>query len=130
MRDGSSRGVPYILLDLRPDFCKLVYLNALRRPGVWKRRSSSLLDFESEGTGREYLQRLGAHLELAVEWPKTLSVRERRWLDNRRTGWTRDTWGPFEIVLEPDRMIVLSRGRAQEFWTSWWVEAEKQRSKK
>ncbi len=102
----------------------LTPLNALRRPGVWKRLAASALQVPLEGTRKEVLSEIARRAGLAFaptddpSMDVRLRVRARTLLDALE-----EAVDPaiHVVVLEDDR-LTLDGG---DLWREWWREERK-----
>jgi hypothetical protein len=104
----------------------LSLLNAVRAPELWRKlnreRVTGPLNESRIKTLRELARRAGLELDLppamageeGMDLPMELENREGMSL---REALEQAMPGPF--VLEPDRIRVLTRGEAADFWESW-----------
>jgi HEAT repeat protein len=127
-RMGSWEGVPVIL----GEEYDLNGLNALRQPELWQRLEALGVETPIEGTSREILERLAKMAGLRLDCPSHPTL-DQWWM---RISWefitfvgaVNDAAGSgFRIVVEPDRIRVLPRDHALEFWRSWFSDHEKKR---
>ena len=128
-KSGSRAGHAVFVEDAEAPFFTL---NALRSPESWKRLLGSPAPATVDGTGPERIARLaGVKIDL-----NAAKGRMARWLDGTGT-WTylketsaaqaleqmtRDA--PFELILETDRVRIVSRDEAHKFWRAWLEETE------
>ncbi|HEY3225888.1 MAG TPA: HEAT repeat domain-containing protein [Planctomycetota bacterium] len=147
---GDRRGVP-VLLSLAEETEWLPNaLNAVRRPGVWKRLRERRMRATEEGSVPNLLKRLGRRAETQVRWsagttfdelvfrtdwvdlgwymanPTLIDALARVFQDHRGNG--RDDSGgrtaPWDYILEDDGLRILPRAEALEFWKKWWAEEQ------
>lgn len=135
-RMGSREGVP-ILLGHWDQNRRLMGLNALRQPEAFRRLDGKKLSGDLEGTGKEVVEHLAKEAGLALEWPASFSSKEKLWMAKPQQNpphvgrmslaETLETvlYGTCEAVLEPDRIRLLTRDQAFEFWETWWTQEEK-----
>jgi hypothetical protein len=102
----------------------LSWLNALRCPGEWRRLDALEAPAPLAGTSREILEALARHAGRKLDCPADPSI--DAW-------WTRLTWesqnvldaleeaagARYRIVLETDRIRVMSTDDALDFWRAW-----------
>jgi HEAT repeat protein len=126
-----------IVLSAEARLCPegLFWLNALRRPDLWGRLETERIEALPEGRPEESFVLLakaaGLTLELSPE-----EAGKRAYVGNscfRRHGGRVSLLKTIEevqfphsrqVILEPDRLRVVSRDEALKFWKAWW-EAEK-----
>jgi HEAT repeat protein len=114
-------------------------LNALRKPGLWKKLAETRVGGDLEGTQVEIAERIARLAGLTLEWRPEDNwidfdslLARRRILD--RTGrltaaealeqLMKLTDYDFEALVEDDRLIVFPSWDATRFWERWW-EGEK-----
>lgn len=107
----------------------LFSLNAVWAPDAWRRLESTALAEELEGPRRDLLKRVAGLAELDVDFPEILldsELSHRAALSPRRCRTLLDaldhllTGMPSNgLILERDRILLLSRGEAWRFWREW-----------
>ena len=123
---GDRRGAPLVLAQLD----RLNALNALRNPRLWQRLAGSKVEKDFKGTRRVLLERAARAIGLPIEWSDSLNDQDRDSLDGQieiptcggRATYLdalRTAYGPY-VVLEDDRVRVISIDHASGFWKSWW----------
>jgi hypothetical protein len=113
----------------------MVFLNALRRPVLWKRVESVKLQRTLEGSAIELLNQIVTDLGLALELPEDFQREEKLSL-LRYARFSKGTpiltviqWAiaaalgerccSFQLVLESDHVLLLREHQAQRFWKKW-----------
>jgi hypothetical protein len=131
---GSRDGVSTLLKE----GTSLTTLNRLRRPEVWKDLGSRPFSRRLEGRLNELMRSLCREARMELREPRRCCDLEvlTSW-DDCSTGVYggggtmlsamaeaigRDS---YEMVLEPDRIVILSTGEARIFWTAWLAEESK-----
>jgi HEAT repeat protein len=120
--DGEAVGV--VFEETRNWIC----LNAIRKPQEWAALTALPVGEDLRGSRREVLERLARKADLTVEWPAPGEVRGPDLdvpctLQARRKSVAEALREPLptgvEVVVERDRIRVLSRESASEFWKAW-----------
>jgi hypothetical protein len=121
---GSQEGVAILLREAQlPQAISLSSLNALRQPEAWARLGRKPLGRNVGGEDKQVVDLL-REAGIAVE----VSREQERMKDpyQGRTVW--GGWasaleglmtGRYEFILEPDRIRILTRWEAQEYWERW-----------
>ena len=141
---GRKVGVPVLIKESRGTF----YLNSIRQPAVWNEMDRLVIPHNVEGTFKEIIESLARNAELGLEWTWGVHGRgeywgsERREVNNRRgkasvlealqiaLNGRFEERGPYEAILEHDRIRIVSRHEALQFWRSWWAKEQKKQPKK
>lgn len=129
---GSKEGVPVLLQESE----RLVFLNALRRPDLWRKLRAEPRLEDVPGTGKDMLDATAKKAGWRLEWSQD-SFGSRRWIVGRRGPRTGEqptllqvlmdyACSQVESVLDTDRISILSTREALAFWQKWW-EGEKAR---
>jgi len=133
---GSRDGVPTLLKEGK----NFTALNLLRRPEAWKDLGSRPFTRVLSGRRSELLQLLCREARLELREPRRCCDLEElnHW---EGCGTSVDAHGktmlsamqealssdPYEMVLEPDRLVILTHEEARGFWTTWWNEESKRK---
>lgn len=114
-------------------------LNALRSPALWKKLAGIPFQGNVEGTRQEILEAVARQAGLTIERPESFPA-ARYWssMPLRRFGgrlpFVRLSGillrvmqeGPWDVVLEGDRLRLIPHEEADRFWRSWWAEKGKE----
>jgi len=128
---ATEIGVPALLREGRG----FTVLNLLRSPDLWKAMAAARSPSLSRASAPERIREiaLASGLELVAPGPST--AEERRWAAEGRAEKAPATLlaalesllrfrdgsgGPYEAVLEKDRIRLLPRAEAESFWRAWW----------
>ncbi len=107
-------------------------LNALRRPDVWRKLHDTPLPQDMRGETDEVLVRLAvlAGMELDVSEMKDWRIGGtwRAYAVIRSRGGTTSLYEAianwparrYSVILESDRIRLVPRHEAREFWKAWW----------
>lgn len=134
-RLGSRGGVdPHLEAAEHDTDVPLHVLNALRRPADWRRLRSRVVTLNGSGQS-ELGQALARAAELPMESSAVSRQEEVMWSIAAHTASKREghvsvidaledlrVLNQAEYVLEPDRIRILPRAQALDFWKSWWAE--------
>jgi HEAT repeat protein len=121
---GDRRGAADLLSSPDPLFS----LNALRRPELFRKLSELQIGEDLSCDLQEALQKFAQATGLGVSVEVGPTGRWREWQKGAvdlpaGDGWLQvlacATEGPYEILLDPDRVRVVARETAREFWTAW-----------
>ena len=135
------------LLAAGPRGSHLDLLNAVRSPVEWKKLHDTKLKVCLAGNRTRLLERIGAAAGLRPRWCKSPSFDAAAWWHKRAfcgdAGGTTDAWEvlsqildrvgycgqgeqkpDFNLVLEPDAIVVLPEAEALEFWKKWWADEQ------
>ncbi|MBI3858309.1 MAG: HEAT repeat domain-containing protein [Planctomycetes bacterium] len=112
-------------------------LNALRQAKVWEGLLKTPLKAPAAGMPKEILTALARQAGLELDLPERLSREEDWWtLDYRRIHGSPDRKSllaaleealplGYVFILEPDRIRLVPRDPALQFWNDWWSAREK-----
>jgi HEAT repeat protein len=141
-RLGSDLGVQALLEEhgIGP---RMITLNALRTPDLFHRLEGEGFREDFEGRTPELLEEVSRHLglkldlsmrfveEVLPDTPPYFLSTPWYWLHPQAIDFL--DWAAsiidFEIILETDRIRVVSREEALAFWKAWWEEREKKGKK-
>jgi len=134
---GSTEGVPELLFD-ELEMAPFIVLNALRWPKLWSRLDQRSAPRLLEGTLVESVERLAREvgMDLVVE-PDPLGKAKHLLQQRRRHDFgggvvsvadalTRVLPDALSVVVEEERIRLISRNSAVEFWRAWWKETSRQ----
>jgi hypothetical protein len=128
---AAELGVPALLREGRG----FTVLNLLRAPDLWKAMAGARTPEPSGSTALDRVHGLGVAVSMKVLVPPPSTSEERRWASEVRTEKAapallaavdallrfRDgSPGPYEVVLEQDRIWLVPRAEAGKFWREWW----------
>jgi hypothetical protein len=111
-------------------------LNRIRRPESWAHFQRTEAPREFKGTVQDALARIardaGMELEVAQSSAQPLAKVAGRYLHSRSASSVLDVLERlvvirYEFILEADRLRILPREQALDFWTSWRDEEQKRR---
>jgi hypothetical protein len=123
--------VPVLLEESKALPVPLTALNALRRQEVWERLAKTALRRDLQGTTQQIAEAYERESGLRVVFPakEELDSLMTYWM-GRRGG--KETllealdllldFGSHEVILEPDRIRIVSREEAIKFWSAWWLK--------
>jgi HEAT repeat protein len=123
-------------------------LNALRERDAWMRIRKVLVPVELEGTRKGVVEKAANDAGFTMDWSSSISPDDDPWIsDLRRLSrsikkWTLlDELGPlaqgqsvgnksprYEVIIEADRIRIVTYDEALQFWSSWW-KAEEEKGK-
>lgn len=145
VRVGSDAGLEQLFTDsVGWAQAPLFALNRLRKPGLWEKlgRESRRAPYEGDLLGS--LGRIREETGLRLETPAGVTLRQGppvrgcRYPHHHAYGGPLEDfgrrfgtpieesgWGYWDVVLEDDRIRVLSRRDALSFWRAWWEQEKK-----
>jgi HEAT repeat protein len=146
-RRGQADGVPAVI-EAAPKVQGgyLLWLNRLRAPEAWKHLEETKLDEAIGGSAEEVLEKLATKAGLKLEVGLALHKypfrpnylipggtslaraldRAQSWMCSEFIMNSAPTRVRFELLLEPDKLRVVSRKSAHEIW-KWWLEDRRQK---
>jgi hypothetical protein len=130
---GAKEGAPLVLQKQRT----LGDLNGVRRPEAWKRLTRRWA-LQPEGNLMESIERMLGLEKMTVEWPKPRTALEEGLLAGEprlkmnvelRVGTlVADLLDPVaELIVDDDRVRILWKDEALNFWKGWWDEEQRRR---
>ena len=138
-RLGSRKGVPLLLEEgAKSDEVKLHLLNALRRPQTWNKLCAGKIAKRVNMERLEILRKMAGEIGFTCELPDPLPEDLKRGLVYQLSGETRfvdlidyilSEVGS-GLVVERDRIRMLTKERAVAFWKAWWAGEQKKLPKK
>jgi HEAT repeat protein len=126
-RLGRTDGVDVVLEEVQAK----TELNALRQPQTFRRLDRETVTGDLAGTAKQIVERIAKEAGLAVEAPADPAWASWRVLPNPGDRLTRlqvlEAALPsrYELICEPDRIRILTRMRALDFWRAWWAARRK-----
>jgi HEAT repeat protein len=130
---GSRAGLPTLFGRNRMP----AELNALRQPRLWGHLRQVRVRGTFSGSAAEVLRRVSSLASIPLSFPPTPGEVETAW--QSRFVWVPEyggemtamdvlqqvVGGPYDFILEPESIRIVSRKDARAFWRAWWAEEEK-----
>ncbi len=132
-RNGAHElGVPVLLREAR----ELTALNAGRQPGAWRLLADAPSPPSGSAAARDRVRELARAAGFEVDWTGAHALDDRGWAASLPPDASATVLpalesalrlpdggpGPYEMILEPDRIRLVPRDEALRFWRAWWGE--------
>jgi hypothetical protein len=132
-RRGLREGVPVVLGNTLDRYRGLNFeLNAVRTPGTWKRLQEMELKQPLYASARDLIARIAGDAGLSFEEPPAQDPNRSTWMNTyvRLQEWGRPLTlldaldrirhRQWMVILENDRLRLVPREQALQFWNQWW----------
>jgi HEAT repeat protein len=133
-RLGSDDGVPLLIeASDRSDAVRLYSLNALREPELWRRLGELAVARGSEKSFRKILEHaasaggLSLQVDLGDPGPRFLDAPPRQDAPEFVLALLmgEGILPPFDFILDPGRIRLVTPEASRAFWKSWWAVRER-----